>query len=391
MDTAIYSFCLLLMIYALADEWQPRLIFLFLLMLSLIRPEGPAYAIPVSVYYTLHKKYPCQRVVKSLLLYFILPFGLFLLCRYLYFGTFLPNTFYAKHDFRGWILLQRGVFYILTFFQPRPLYFIALLWLALEKPDLRNICLLLWLFLLTQIGVVILEGGDHFALHRFLVPVLPLLAIGTTRGFQRLMELYLLSQFNHLNTHKKIIIHVASVFPVLIILCAHSVQLFEYKANDRYHFSNGAYWHFDEVNWARGWARIGNWLQEKYPPTTRIAVITAGAIPFYSRLPAIDLVGLNTRAIARSEFPAASTQYTGHEKANAEYVLQQEPQFIQLFPMLMFSSTPYPEEKLEEMVQYPAQKELWHHPQFFEKYRYTTEETPYGIISYFELRNQKNE
>ena len=122
------------------------------------------------------------------------------------------------------------------------------------------------------------------------------------------------------------------MFPVLIILCAHSVQLFEYKANDRYHFSNGAYWHFDEVNWARGWARIGNWLQEKYPPTTRIAVITAGAIPFYSRLPAIDLVGLNTRAIARSEFPAASTQYTGHEKANAEYVLQQEPQFIRLFP-----------------------------------------------------------
>ena len=79
--------------------------------------------------------------------------------------------------------------------------FIALLWLALESGP-ANICLLLWLFLLTQIGVVILEGGDPRPAS---LPGTRTASAGDRNHAQipTADGLYLLSQFNHLNTHKK--------------------------------------------------------------------------------------------------------------------------------------------------------------------------------------------
>ncbi|MBN1825129.1 MAG: hypothetical protein JW958_02610 [Candidatus Eisenbacteria bacterium] len=50
--------------------------------------------------------------------------------------------------------------------------------------------------------------------------------------------------------------------------------------------------------------RIGRWLREDFPPETVIAVLDTGAIPYVSRLHAIDIanVPLNNRRLAMGEY-----------------------------------------------------------------------------------------
>jgi hypothetical protein len=45
--------------------------------------------------------------------------------------------------------------------------------------------------------------------------------------------------------------------------------------------------------------RIGEWMRANLPEGTLLATNTAGSIPYYSRLPIVDMMGLNDRVIAR--------------------------------------------------------------------------------------------
>lgn len=334
-----------------------------------------------------HKIQSFKIISLDIFKYFLIPVGLLFILRWLYFGYPLPNTFYAKHDFAGWEVWVRGFHYVLTFFIPRPLFLFAVLWVFLEKPRFRVNGLLIWGMILTHTAAVIWEGGDHFALHRFMMPVIPLLAILSMRGIELFIQQYILNRVKITPFFTRSVYHILIVILMIFVVYFHARQLYEYKANDRYHFSNGAQWFRDEVNWARNWIQVGKWLKEKYPPRTKIAVVTAGAIPYFSELPTIDIMGLNDVTIAHTPAKAGAHAYTGHEKSNPDYVLAQEPQWVQLFPLLFFGSQPFPEENLEQLLTYPAQKDLWGHPEFREKYKYTSEETPYGFISYFERRN----
>ncbi|MGC9329840.1 MAG: hypothetical protein ACP5I1_19550, partial [Candidatus Hinthialibacter sp.] len=91
--------------------------------------------------------------------------------------------------------------------------------------------------------------------------------------------------------------------------------------------------------------------------------------------------------IARTPIQYENLCLPGHDKCNSGYVLKQKPQLIQLFPLLFFSSKPYPEKELEDMITYPAQIEMWQEDRFHKEYEYRTEETRFGFISYFERRD----
>ena len=79
--------------------------------------------------------------------------------------------------------------------------------------------------------------------------------------------------------------------------------------------------------------------------------------------------------------------YQDLQKLQIQLFLQQ---YQQLFPLLFFLSQPYPKDKLEEMITYPAQIDLWNHPRFHADYMYKTEETGMGFISYFERGDGDN-
>ena len=83
---------------------------------------------------------------------------------------------------------------------------------------------------------------------------------------------------------------------------------------------------------ARPWCytavRIGEWMRDNFPTGAVLATNTAGSIPYYSRLPVIDMMGLNDQTIARRrELPEG---WKGIEKGDGRYVLSRRPDYIQL-------------------------------------------------------------
>jgi len=67
---------------------------------------------------------------------------------------------------------------------------------------------------------------------------------------------------------------------------------------------------------------LGKWLAENIPADVVIAVHSAGQIPYYSRLPAHDMLGLNDEHIAGLHVPLFGRGYPGHEKFDPAYTLE---------------------------------------------------------------------
>jgi hypothetical protein len=74
-----------------------------------------------------------------------------------------------------------------------------------------------------------------------------------------------------------------------------------------------------QLHWDGRAAAFGVRLGEVLPPTTTIAVVAAGAIPFFSNLPAVDLLGKSDPHIAR-EAPVERF-VPGHDKRDYAYSL----------------------------------------------------------------------
>jgi hypothetical protein len=74
--------------------------------------------------------------------------------------------------------------------------------------------------------------------------------------------------------------------------------------------------------------KLGRHLAATRSPDTVIAVAAAGAIPFYSGLPTIDMYGLNDAHIARIPFPAG--QRGRMMKWDNAYVVSRSPDLVVL-------------------------------------------------------------
>jgi hypothetical protein len=80
------------------------------------------------------------------------------------------------------------------------------------------------------------------------------------------------------------------------------------------------------IQYLEGNIKLGRHLATTRSPNTVIAVPSAGAIPFYSRLPTIDMYGLNDAHIARVAFPE---RVPGRMmKWDNAYVLSRNPDLI---------------------------------------------------------------
>jgi hypothetical protein len=73
------------------------------------------------------------------------------------------------------------------------------------------------------------------------------------------------------------------------------------------------------------WSLLGEHLRDHEPGRT-LAIDAAGMAPFFSQLPAIDMLGLCDRHIART--PIHGRFWAGHNKYDPEYVLSRKPDLI---------------------------------------------------------------
>jgi hypothetical protein len=143
-----------------------------------------------------------------------------------------------------------------------------------------------------------------------------------------------------------------------------------------------------EVELTRQWADFGRWLKEHTKGDEKIALITAGAIPFYSGLETIDMAGLTDKHIAH--LPAKlGGGYIGHEKFDNRYVLSRQPHFVFANHRVQFerylSMNVY-----NRRAYFTAHKQLVRMPALHRYYRYRCVKIePNRFYSFYELRTHK--
>jgi arabinofuranosyltransferase len=236
------------------------------------------------------------------------------LWRYHYYGSLLPNTYYAKVGVAVGTLLESGLAYAFRFALAHNLHLLGPLFLGalvLLRPSRRLRAQ--WAFTLVTMGMwalyVVWVGGDHFAMFRFFVPILPLLA------FLMASMIDWIAQSSDIRNRRNMI--GASIL-LTIALCGLNYSVYVFHEGKR---ATG------EVRLARSWAQVGHWFSKNVPSDATIASAVVGAIPYYSGLRTYDLLGLTDREVARhgDVYPQGRI---GHQKYHTDYILARKPVYI---------------------------------------------------------------
>ena len=129
---------------------------------------------------------------------------------------------------------------------------------------------------------------------------------------------------------------------------------------------------------------VGRWLRDREPPGTWIAVNPAGALPYESDLPAIDMLGLTDREIARTPLTSlGSGRLAGHEKGNGASVLRRRPEIILIGGVKLDRQV----ESTEWRPHGRSERELARDPELYRHYRLEQQPMPDGrILTYLRLR-----
>ncbi|HET7542158.1 MAG TPA: hypothetical protein VFK05_19960 [Polyangiaceae bacterium] len=306
---------------------------------TLCRPEGALLIALGSLAVALPSR-DAAAPLRRLLAWF-LPILLFVggyeLFRLLYFGYPLPNTFYVKTAGVG--LWQRGVSYLGFAASEFGWALVGACGLSLgllfvlqalpppeQRPSrgtrtLTGCTAAATTFHLLYVARI---GGDFLDLYRFLTPLLPaafcIMTCAARSAFVR------------------------SRGPLRSAVPALAAGLFLLHLRNQWDMaheaiqvaaSSRAALHLEPLGWTRlyalRWRGIGSWLFRNRLPEDSTAVGAAGALPYFSELPNLDLFGLNDLETARRGRLIGNRP--GHQRfATTDYLLAQRPTFVFLTP-----------------------------------------------------------
>ncbi|NQT35446.1 hypothetical protein HQ587_09665 [bacterium] len=231
----------------------------------------------------------------------------YLVWKQLYYGTIIPNAFNVKvRDLSG---IGFGFYYFYLFV----IYYGLIPFLALViwrgKSLFRKSRAAGFMMLLTLVWFcyVISVGGD-FMEFRFMVPIIPFLTI-----------IILLVLHEYLPDKRLIV-------ALTLVLCIGTVNNFWKFYNYRVERAEELVDHLYAP--AENWVAIGKRLKELFEGTdVRLGVCAAGAIPYYSELNCVDLIGLADRHV-----PFIGEEFStmpGHRIiAPLEYIVNREVNIV---------------------------------------------------------------
>jgi len=313
------------------------------LLATLTRPEG---ALTATVIFGFHLAWRHREGWRAWRLPALYALGVLLLTgfRLVYYGSPVPNTFYAKV---GGIPLQHGVRYLQRFLEAgaAPLVLLAIPALLRGSRGWPAATLVV-----STAAYVVAVGGDVFPLWRFLLPVLPcliglalsgaLVAFETRRWLGAMAVAGLVLSFS---------IYVFGG-PVTALR-----EPFPTARNERLRTAWAGLCAFHNI--ASLVAFTVKDLADRGEPIRLVATGAIGAIGYYSRLPILDFYGLIDPQIARyrQPLPRYAVRIPGHQRSNADYVLSRKPDYI----MVTRSGPP---------MRFPAAIEIRAHPAFERDY-----------------------
>lgn len=229
--------------------------------------------------------------------------------RHGYYGDWVPNTFHVKAGFDP----RMGLVYLFDYVRSFPHHALivalaaASLWPARDRP------FRLYLLGLSAVYVAYLAtiGGD-FMEFRFLDVLLPSTYVLAADGLSTLAS----------RTEKVWLRRGAAALAIALAGGNVARDLgFERRAHTAV-MTRG-----EMVTTPMPWIVVGKWLRRFAQPGEILAVEAAGAMPYYSGMQAVDMLGLNDREVARQ--PAVATRHIGHRKlATQEYLERRQVTFV---------------------------------------------------------------
>jgi len=267
-------------------------------LLAWTRPEGFAYVGAIPAFELIRglftKSWNVRNAARTIATAAAF-LALLLVWRRVTYGDWLPSTVSAKTgDIHSQLI--RGEFYLKGFFADHvwrvAAYALATIVLLARRGPLAWWALLSLIVVTGETCFALLVGGDWMLGFRFLVAMLP--------------------------------------FAISVIYFAASIDKRVLAAAIAFIVGAGVLHSTHLLPAARAQAisdlgdiRMGHYIHDLHlPPQSRIAVLDAGAIPYFSELPSIDMAGLNNAHIAH--LPGGFMA-----KWDNEYVLAQKPEIVQ--------------------------------------------------------------
>ncbi|KOR33540.1 hypothetical protein TI05_00490 [Achromatium sp. WMS3] len=250
--------------------------------------------------------------------------GSWLLFKYLYYGDIFPNTYYVKAI--GNISIITGLLYTSEFFVNYgifPFFILGTFYLSkIQKKFISPLALLIFIAIILIWSLYIIKINGDFMEFRFFVPIMSLLYILISiiiffipgwKVRNTLLIFLLFLSFYHSMTF-------TGIYGIESIrgLNAHIVD--------------------ERQNWAKVGQILGDMFFESDPPVT-ISTTAAGAIPYYSKLRTIDMLGLNDKWIAKNGLIIGTRP--GHTKyTTIEYLIKSKVDLIIGHPRVRKTSSP---------------------------------------------------
>jgi arabinofuranosyltransferase len=315
LEHSLFIFLLLFSSYFMFIEKNPFIGNFGLILLILTRNEGGLFFIFANVFYFLlinkHKI-----LIKKHIYSFILSFLILLLYeiwRIIYYGSIFPNTFYAKATVTS---LSDGFNYLYGFLISYPILILLIPFIVYSMFQKNKLIQFFVISSLLYMVYLVKMGGDFMA-YRLITQIFPLLIISGIFGFVCYSRKYF----------KKI--NLKYLFFIIIFLLTFISFVFGEKYTE-------VSLDVDLLNIQKhsNWEEIGIKLYGlNFPENTSIAITAAGAIPYYSKLNTLDMLGLNDATISRQKQTNARP---GHKKqATYGYLVEKQINFVVGHPQTM--------------------------------------------------------
>jgi hypothetical protein len=243
----------------------------------------------------------------------VLIVGSWMVWRLLYYGSVLPLSFYAKVRPSLGTLIDgaRYVWHFMHWYFVWPIAGLGLAVLMLSRRESNPRLRPLLAVVLSWIAYVIIAGGD-FMEFRFLVPIAPVAFV--------LLAFLVYTQLGKVLLGRPILACVAAFGILAVASVRHATRTdFSGLGFDNIKSLSTFYGTYPDQNWGL----IGDRLRQQLSATDAvIATTAAGAVPYYSGLQTVDMLGLNDACVARHGTVSRSAiPKPGHERyATLEYL-----------------------------------------------------------------------
>jgi arabinofuranosyltransferase len=271
---------------------------------------------------------PRSRDVLGFALPFVVIAGAHEVWRLSYYGEPVPNTFYDKVGTAAQ-QVRRGIDYVLNSLpqlHPATLALLALLLVLIPSGAIRGrAARYIALQAAAFVGYIILVGGDFIG-PRFLFHVFPFIVVLAVAAVRSLLGFPWRTLRRRSDCADGPVDWAERASPLAALSVALiALWLFvPLLPPDTFLLDRVGSAH---MRFVTGLTALGEYLRETAPPDATLAIDAAGAAPYISRLPTLDMLGLSDFHIAHT-VKATGDGLPGHEKTDPAYILAQQPTYI---------------------------------------------------------------